>query len=118
MTAFLQDTDGDLALTKNRMRMTDGRIETAQTLRSRLRVFEGEWFLDETAGTPYFQEVLGKSKNPRSAEAAIKAVIVGTPNVTGLLEFSFTLNKQTREASVAFKVSSPFGPIELSEVLQ
>jgi len=115
VSAFLQDEEGDLALPANRMKLTDGRVETMQTLRSRLRVFREEWFLDVTAGTPYHQEILGKDKNPNAAESAIKLMITSCPGVTGLLEFSFEIDKATRVATVAFKVSSDFGPIEISE---
>lgn len=117
MTALLQDTNGDFKIINGRLRLTDGKLEVAQTIRSRLRVFQGELFLDITAGTPYFQQVIGKDKNPNTAESAIKSVITSTPGVLELLEFSFNIDKATREASVAFKVRAEDGIIELEEDL-
>lgn len=117
MAAFLQTTTGDLALTKNSLALTAGKTEVAQTLRSRLRVFRGEWFLDREAGTPWNQSVLGKHVDGRGAEAALKAVVLAVPDVDKLLEFDFRVNTATRTASLALKVSTTFGSVSLQEVL-
>ncbi len=117
MVAFLQDDNGDLALVKNQMHLTDGKTELKQRLRSRLRVFQGEWFLDVGAGTPYYQEILGKHKNTRQVEASIKSIVSNTDGVIDLLEFSFNVDKATRTARVDFKVSCLTGNLEMSEVL-
>lgn len=68
MTAFLQTSDGDLALstgvTPGRFTLIDGDDEKAQKIANRLDLFVGEWFLDLREGVPYYEAILGQ-KNPR-----------------------------------------------------
>jgi hypothetical protein len=115
MSAFLQTEDGDLALQSNRMQLCDGKTQLKQALLARLRVFRGEWFLDLQAGTPYFEQILGKNNNPGGPEGALKEVITQTPGVRSLQEFSFELDRRTRVAAVSFTVDSDFGPLSLQE---
>jgi len=62
----------------------------AQAVQTRLLLWTGEWFLDSTQGTPYFQQVLGF--NTKAAyDAAIKARILGTQGVAQLLSYSSSL---------------------------
>ena len=46
MTDILQDDDGDINVTNNRLGFVNGADEVEQLLRQRLRTFFGEWFLD------------------------------------------------------------------------
>jgi hypothetical protein len=115
MSAFKQTDDGDLALESNRLSLVDGRLQVRQALLARLRVFRGEWFLDQEAGTPWFQEILGKNLNPGGAESAIKGVIRETPGVLRLIEFSFTVDRRTRVATVDFSVETEEGALALQE---
>jgi hypothetical protein len=114
-TSFLQTDDGDLALTGNRLALVEGQQQIRQALLGRLRVFQGEWFLDVDAGTPWFQRILGKNLNPRGAEAALKAVIAETPGVTRLVQFSFNVDPATRQAQVAFEVGTDFGNVAIEQ---
>jgi hypothetical protein len=59
----------------------------AQVIRSRLKLFREEWFLDITDGTPWFTDVLGE-RYKTSPDAAIKSRILGTPGVSSIVTYS------------------------------
>lgn len=124
MSAFLQTADGDLAITANSLSLVDGtvendegKVEVMQAIRSRLRVFRGECFLDQQAGTPWYQSILGKGRDLRAAESELREVVLSVPETLALLEFTFEVDQDTREASVTFRVSTTYGVITLTEGL-
>jgi hypothetical protein len=91
----------------------------AQKIVTRLLLQEGEWFLDNTAGTPWSQEILGYS-TASLRDIAIKAVVLGTPGVTSLYSYTSSSNSSTRAFTVSGSVITaystqpiPFGPVTL-----
>jgi hypothetical protein len=75
----------------------------AQAISTRLRLWQGEWFLDSTAGTPWRQSILGRSVNP---DAFIKQAILGTQGVVSLVSYSSSLNASNRTLTVSGVVES------------
>ncbi|EMI7390952.1 TPA: hypothetical protein ACT1UU_003550 [Klebsiella oxytoca] len=76
-----------------------GKEETRQACISRLRLFLGEYFLDATDGTPWFQSILGKASRD-IAEANIKQRILGTRGVIAINSFEMTSDTKERKISV------------------
>lgn len=83
--------DGDLDL-------SDGKaaswVADAESIRQRvtikLRMFRGEWYLDETLGVDYAGRVLGVGSTAR-AEAEIKRAILEVPGIVKLESFDLDL---------------------------
>ena len=104
------DANGDLALVE------DGE-EVAQHVKQRLDFFQGEWFLDESVGVPWYQEIFQprRGSNRLSAraytEAILKDTILETPGVTRLLSFDFTSDEINRVASFTFRVDTAWGDV-------
>lgn len=67
-----------------------------QHVRQRLKFFEGEWFLDTTAGVPWLDEILGKAYDPALAEAVTKKEILDTDGVVEITAFSVRYNRVNR----------------------
>lgn len=65
----------------------------AQNIQTRLGLWEGEWFLDKTQGTPWSQEVLGYG-TASLRDIAVKTRIRETNGVSsnGLLAYSSSVN--------------------------
>ena len=55
--------------------LVDSPAAVAQCVVTRLRLWEGEWYLALDEGTPYFQDVLGQY-NPGLAAAVVQDRIV------------------------------------------
>ncbi|MCK9435580.1 MAG: hypothetical protein M0Q12_00060 [Synergistaceae bacterium] len=88
-----------------------------QMLKCRLQMFYGTWFLDTTAGVPYYEDILGKDANkpdPTRINAVLVDTILDTPGViafSNAIEYDY--NSSTRKLSFSFEVKSIFGLISL-----
>ena len=76
-----------------------GKESTGASIYHRLRMFFGEFFLDVTDGTPWFQSILGKRAQD-TAEFAIKQRIVTSPGVVQITRFFFDFDRNTRRITV------------------
>ena len=94
-TGDLESVNGDLVLAA-------GADAIAQHIKVRLRMFEGEWFLDPRQGLPYFRKILQKTPDVSSIGGIFRRAILDTPGVTSLSSFSVELNRQTRALSLNF----------------
>lgn len=90
--------DGDIVTSG--VQFKTGKEATAQGIKHRLRLFLGEYFLDATEGTPWFQSILGKSSDG-VAEISVKQRIITAPDVVGFTEFEFSRNAQERSIQVS-----------------
>jgi hypothetical protein len=80
----------------------------AQAVLTRLRLWVGEWFVDQTEGTPYQQAVLGMHTQ-QLVEPAMRQRILGTEGVIGIESFSYSVNADTRQASINAVVNTTYG---------
>ena len=62
----------------------------AQAIQTRLLLITGEWFLDNTEGTPYPTKILGKN-TASTRDIAIKTRILQTPGVKQLNAYASSL---------------------------
>lgn len=79
----------------------------AQAIQTALKLIQGEWFLDNTVGVPYFTQVLGY--NTQSLyDSVIKQAILGVQGVNAILNYSSSLNTVTRMLTVNVTVNTIF----------
>lgn len=83
----------------NLVMVTDAHA-VGQHVRQRLKTFEGEWFLDRTAGMPWLEEIMAHKFNPALAEAITKVEILDTDGVTEITSFSVSFHQQTRDLRI------------------
>lgn len=112
MTVRLLDADGDI--TTSGTQFTSGAEEIAQTVKTRLRLFLGEYFRDITDGTPWYESILGKEGTLSSKEATIKNRIIRTDGVTGLAEFTTGFDINTRVYTVKAVILTIHGQAEVN----
>jgi len=111
------NTDGDLDLANADLFFVTGIDSVAQSLRQMLRFFLAEWFLDETKGFPYFDEVFVKNPNAIVISSLFKTRILKNPGVLELLEFSLGIDTEIRALQVLFSVRTADGIINFNEVI-
>jgi len=89
-----------------------------QSVLTRLQLWEGEWFLDTTEGTPWLQEILsGEIKNTTPLyDIAIKTRVLETVHVTSIEDYSSNLNVTTRKLTVSMKINTDYGQTTVSIV--
>jgi hypothetical protein len=88
----------------------------AQSVKTRLRLWRGEWFLDTTEGTPWLQQILGRHSKV-IYDLAIRTRVLDTAGVTGILEYSSTLDPTTRKLTLEMTIDTAFGQAQISMVL-
>lgn len=102
MSDFKLDEFGDLDLSKSDLQLIDGSDAVAQHLLIRLRVFKGEWFLDQRVGVPYYQDILKKSPNLVAVRGIFTRAIVTSPGVNSLERLDLEFNKGARTLGLSF----------------
>jgi hypothetical protein len=112
MTVRLLGSDGDI--TTSGRQFTTEVEEVAQTVKTRLRLFLGEYFRDVTDGTPWWESILGKEGTLSSKEAIIKNRIIRTEGVTQLIEFNTDFDINTRAYTVTAGILTQYGSTTVS----
>ena len=80
----------------------------AQLIGTRLNLWEGEWFLDQTAGMPWMQNVIGRH-TAAEYDQAIREHVLETQGVTGLVSYSSRYDSATRTLTPAGVVDTAYG---------
>lgn len=101
----------DLMLTHdNNLSVVTGAEAVGQHVRQRLMTFQGEWFLDNTAGVTWLSEIFAKQYNPELAEAVVKNEILDTDGVTEISSFSVAFANNIRQLIIRnVEVSTIYG---------
>jgi len=90
----------DLHFSGNSLVLVRDAAAVGQHVRQRLKTFEGEWFLDTTAGVPWLDQILGRRYDPALAEAVVKAEILDTRFVTEITSFSVGFEQPLRQIKI------------------
>jgi hypothetical protein len=108
-TEDLVIADGDLVL-------VSGIDAVAQLIRGYLLLFRGEWFLDESAGILYFEDILVKNPNLSAIREIFRQTLLEVPGVLSVESLSLELSAE-RTLSVDWKVDTDLGELTgVSEV--
>lgn len=87
-----------------------------QSVLTRLKLWQGEWFLDTSIGTPYMTAILGKVPQ-EIADQAIQKVVLGTTGVLGLASYFSSYDPAKRTLTVSMTLNTEFGTTEVSTTL-
>lgn len=113
-------TDGannDWEFKNNDLFFVEGNEEVQILIRNSLKFYYSEWFLDNTLGIPYFEEIFIKNVSPARVDQIFKDAILNTTGILELIEFNLDINETTRELSLTFTARGETGIIEFNEVL-
>lgn len=87
----------------------------AQSIKTRLGLISGEWYLNEEEGTPY-QSILGKYTE-QVRDPLIRERILGSQGVTSIVSYSSSFDGETRTFTVDSTVNTLYGQASISEIL-
>ena len=94
-------------------RVIDGYESVRQRVYQRLRFATGEWFLNPTAGIPYFSEILGR-RGEAVAVRAIRTHLQRVPDVLDVGTVDIVYDEGDRIVSVDAIVTTRFGVVAAS----
>ena len=80
----------------------------AQCVGTALKLQQGEWFLDTTAGVPYATQVLGYN-TANSRDVAMRNAILAVPGVTDIVSYSSSVDTKTRKFTVTAALNTLYG---------
>lgn len=104
MDLLLDGTTGDLVFTNGSCPVTQLQADVvAQRLRITLYTFYGEWFLNETIGVPYIQQIFAKVKRKSTVDLIFQGIISADPGVIEILSFTSEISAQ-RGYTMTFQV--------------
>lgn len=104
MDLLLNSTTGDLVFTNGACPVTQLQADiVAQRLRITLYTFYGEWFLDDTIGVPYIQQIFAKVKRKSTVDLIFQGIISADPGVIEILSFTSEISPQ-RGYTMTFQV--------------
>lgn len=97
--------------------LTNSPDAVAQSVLTRLKLSTGDWYLDQTAGTPWQTQVLGMHTQ-NTYDLAIRTRILNTTGVTGIVDGSYSSKRDpvTRRLSVSCVINTIYGQTPLPEV--
>lgn len=96
----------------------EGADKIAQEIKMNLLTFLGEWFLDETWGVPYLEDILIKNPRMSLVEAILREHIESVPDVEGITSFGLNWDRARRTLNINFACNTLLGPVKDSIKLQ
>lgn len=112
MTVRALDESGDIVTRGTQF--ISGREEIAQTIKTRLALFLGEYFRNIKDGTPWYEQILGKFVSLDTVEAVLRARIANSPGVIRLTSFTTDFDLDARKYSFTAGVLTQYGLAEIS----
>jgi len=101
--------DWDIFFINGNQVFVRGIDQIVQNVRVRLQFFLTEYFLDETIGMPWFEQVLIKHFNIDQIENRVKQEILATDGILNIQKFIMNFNPAERILSIAFKAETESG---------
>ena len=80
----------DIEIIDNDLAIVSGLNATVQSIRQRYWLFQSEWFLDETAGVPYLQQIFVKGVRLAVVRNILLRVLASTEGVASVRRFTVT----------------------------
>lgn len=101
--------DNDLIVVNGDLVLVADMAAIKQEIYIRLQFVAGEWFLDTTAGLPYFENILVKSPNLAAIRTIFMDEILASAGVKSVLKLNLDFNAKKRELAVDFSVNTDLG---------
>lgn len=83
-----------------------------QSVKTRILLWLGEWFLNTEDGTPYFQGILGKFSK-QNADVVIQDRVTSTDGVVSIANYQSTIDPDNRAMTVQFDLNTIYGPTQV-----
>lgn len=109
------DIDGDYTMGRGFATVLSGTDAVAQAIKTRLLLWQAEWWEDLEEGLPMMQRILGYRNTQNAADILVKQRIEETTDVVNLISFESTFDERTRAYNCIAEVATRYGTITVSE---
>lgn len=112
---LLDQKTNDLKIENNEIGFTtENQVEVTQRLGIKLRTFREEWFLDQTYGIPYLQQLISKVRNKNDADIIFINAIREEPDVSSIKDYVSTWDRYNRKYEFTANITTPAGVIPVT----
>ncbi len=80
-----------------------------QTIKTRLLTVQEEWFMDLSAGLPWYTKIMVKNADLYKVRNYLSREIIATKGVTSLVSLALSYNNKKRKVDVIFKYNDIYG---------
>lgn len=116
MRVRAMDANGDMTWGSSQQDfLVNSPAAVGQLVLTRLKLLQGEWFLDKTAGVPWSTQILGRNTGS-TYDQAIKACILGTQGVTSIVAYASSLGPD-RKLTVTATIDTAYGQTTITTTL-
>jgi hypothetical protein len=95
--------------------LVDSPAAVAQCIQTALALWQGQWWLDVSAGVPWSTEVLGRYPTPLY-DQVIKTAILDVTGVNSILSYSSSLSNRNLTVNVA--CDTIYGLVQTTAIIQ
>ncbi len=113
---LLLDDDHDIALSGADLGLVSDGDAIRQAADIHLQFFAEEWFLDLTAGVPWFQSILVKNPNIPAITEIFKAELLSVTGILDVSQMGVSYTAATRTMLVNWSATSDLGELITSTV--
>ena len=114
---YIDPETKDLVIDNFNLKLTSTLGEhLAQKIENQLKTFRGEWFLNQSIGIPYYQDILKKQVNIDTVTSIFRNAILNVEGVDRIIDLSVLLDTAEREYNLTFKVKADTGEETEGEV--
>ena len=103
------DENHDLYIKNGQIARLYGSEAVMQNVKTRLLLVEEEWFMDLSAGLPWFTKMMGRNPNPYTIRAYIAKQVIATDEVKELKSLELVYNNTDRKMDINFSFTDIYG---------
>ena len=103
------DVNGDWLVSNGDLQLIGDGAGILQAVQIALQFFQGEWFLDLSAGVPWWQQVLIKNADPGQLSGIFRNVVLGVDGVQGVNSMTLAYNSQLRTLTIVYQLQTNVG---------
>ena len=103
------DEHGDMTFGAGRKNyLIDSAEAVAQCVLTRLRLIEGEWYIDTKEGTPYMSKIFGRGTESSSV-LALQQRVLDSPGVRRIVSIGAVHDAESRKAAISITIETDYG---------
>ena len=107
------DSDWDMVFGQGKSDYLTGIDAVAQAIKTRLKLYTGEWWKDQTDGLQLFLGGKADQRAQLMMKRLIQERITNTPHVLGITQITSSMDSQTRKFSFRCIADTDQGQIEV-----
>lgn len=109
MNRYALNTDHDMYVANGQIARVTKSEAILQAIKTRLLTVQEEWFMDLSAGLPWYTKMMGKPANLYKIRSYLSGEITGTQGVDTLLSLELGYNNTDRKLEISFQYTDMYG---------